>query len=538
MSTNTGSPGLSPLRRRAEALGVSALGGLVLWVGLRYQAAGPLLGLAYAILLMPALMERWRAPLTGFLPGFLTTIVIHHWAMAKFGWFVPFLLPPILMYIYGLQALMAGALRRWSRLPALVIIPLVIGAEESLRPVLALGQFNMYQVGTFLWDWPILIQAAEIVGSPGLSVLWSIPFAFLVDVLRARVDGPDSSSARWLKTGALASALSLVFVIGYGGVRLATLPEFEKGPRVAIIQPSEDHGPELTRDVVMLQRRMTLEHVPTGAADLIAWPENAILARYDRFPDYQATMKSLARSRESAIVFGTMDHAPGDPDRPSNASILISAEGEELGRYHKMVLFPFTERRVLVGVRELIPPLGKLIDTIVASAWHSGAPNGWSPDHVELLTMPWDSETGDHELSFWTPVCYEAAYTHLAREAVQGGARFFVNLTSEGWLGWAVSNNQMGANVLRAVEHRVGLVRVGNTGPSGFIAPSGEIEEYLVTFELKRRRLDAGVLTRPVLIGDGELTPYGRFGGVLDLLWPLSWLALLVGALAKRIRSA
>jgi apolipoprotein N-acyltransferase len=516
---------------------VSALGGLVLWIALRYQAAGPLLGLAYAILLMPAVVERWRAPLTGFMPGFLVTIVIHHWAMSKFGWFVPFLLPPILMYIYGLQALMAGALRRWSRLPALVIIPLAIGAEESLRPILALGQFNMYQVGTFLWDWPILIQAAELVGSPGLSVLWSIPFAWLVDLARTRIDGPTSSSGPWLRRGAILSATSLVFIIGYGGIRLATLPAFEEGPRVAIIQPSEDHGPDLTHDVVMIQRRMTLDHVAPGEADLIAWPENAILARYDRFPDYQATMKSLARSRNAAIVFGTMDHAPGDPDRPSNASVLISPEGEELGRYHKMVLFPFTERRVLVGVRELIPPLGRLIDAIVASAWHSGAPDGWSPDHVELLTMSWDSETGDDALSFWTPVCYEAAYTHLAREAALGGARFFVNLTSEGWLGWAVSNNQMGSNVLRAVEHRVGLVRVGNTGPSGFIAPSGEIEEYLVTFELQRRRLDAGVLTRAVQIGSGEPTLYGRIGGVLDMLWPLAWLALFVGVLAKRFRA-
>ena len=177
---------LSGTRRRLEALAVSLLGGLLLFVSARYGGFGLLMGPAYAVLLMPSVIERWRAPIVGFMPGFLAFQWIIHQPLAKFAWWVPYLLFTVLSLHYVLQPLLARALKKWTSLPAWIVLPLAVAVAEWTRPMFGVGSYNMFEVGTFLYAWPILTQAAEFVGALGLSVLWMIPFAYLVDWLRRR----------------------------------------------------------------------------------------------------------------------------------------------------------------------------------------------------------------------------------------------------------------------------------------------------------------------------------------------------------------
>jgi apolipoprotein N-acyltransferase len=554
VSVSTASPraGLSdpgPARRRAEAVGVSLLGGLVWWAAVTNAALGPLLAPAYVILMAPAVVQRWRAPLSGFLPGFWLAQIVLHWPLSRFGGFVPFVLPIVLTLHYPLQPIAAGLLRRVTSWPAVVIVPLAVGLGEWLRPLLGVGSFNMYMIGPFLYEWPVLTQLAEIVGAPGLSVLWVLPWAFLLDLARLRLDGAERVGRPTLRWGPLAAATALLLVVGYGLVRLPTV-SMEPGPRVAVVQPSQDHQlPEevrartrdprqlaqlydqLVRQVFLVQQRLTNEHVPRGAADLIVWPENSVLVRLlEEAPAprlYRENIRQLAASREAPLLLGTLGLSP--EGRPTNTTLLMGTGEEPLGRYDKVVLFPFTERRVLPGLQRRWPALADAINGLVLKAW-STAPDGWAPAGPEVLTLP--AGDGLSDLPFWTPVCYESCYGRLGRDARRQGARFFVNLTSEGWLGWAASNNMMAVNVLRAVENRVGLVRAGNTGPSGFILPSGRIDRYLRGFETGRLRLEPGVLVHRVALGSGEPTVYARFGGLFDALWPALWVLALVWGLA------
>lgn len=59
------------------------------------------------------------------------------------------------------------------------------------------------------------------------------------------------------------------------------------------------------------------------------------------------------------------------------------------------------------------------------------------------------------------------------------GARFFVNMTSEGEVGGPVQQQLLWISVLRAVENRVPYVRAGNTGISAFIDPLGRRRSVL-----------------------------------------------------------
>lgn len=523
--------GPGPARRRLEALGISVLAAVVLYAGTRWGVAGPLVGIAFALFLLPAVVERWRAPLTGFLPGWLAWIWIAHWHLVKYHWIAVILLPPVLTIGYLAAPLLAAALRRTTGAPAWVVLPLSMGATEWLAPQVNPGSFNLYGVGTFLYDWNVLVQAADLVGGLGLGVLWMIPCGLLVDLLRWRVDGTGAVGRRFVLSGAVAAAVVLIGLVGYGLMRPGQI-DSRPGPRIAIIQPSLDHAYDLTRQVVNKQQQMTAQWVAPGEADLIVWPENAILAPYESSPEYHSVVEWLSSSRDAPMLFGAQGTDPTGA-RPSNTAYLVNQQGEIAAEYHKVVLFPFTERRVFPALKEIWPWLHEQIIRLTLLAWRD-APNGWAPDGPEVITAEIDGRTW----RVWTPICYETSYAKLGRDARTQKAEFYVNLTSTGWLGWAPANAMLAASVLRAVEGRVGLVRAANTGVSGFVSPTGRIEEILRGARTGRPQLEAGALIRRVHISSAPVTLYARWGGLLD---PLSFILCLLGigvGLVRRWRMA
>lgn len=530
------SPDPGPFRRRVEALCVSLLGGVFLWAGLRWPEAGPLVGVAYAVLMAPAVVHRWRAPLFGFLPGFLAWVWLAHLPLKQFHWIAVVALPPLLTWSYFLAAVLASWLRRITRWPAWIILPIALGAGEWIRPFVNPGEFNLYGVGAALFDWTVLIQAADLVGAQGLTVLWMIPCGLLVEGARVLLDrnAPQSMAVPGHRSLLLGSAASLVVVVGlvtYGMVRGATV-ESHPGPRVAIVQPSLDHAYDLTRQVVLQQQRMTANWVPPGSSDLVVWPENAILAPYERTPEYQEVVAWLARSRQAPLLLGAQGFSP-DGTRPSNTAFLVNEQGEIAADYHKVVLFPFTERYVFPGLANVWPWLHERLIGLTLLAWRD-APNGWGPDEPEVIT----AELGGEPYRIWTPICYETAYTRLGRKARQQGADFFVNLTSTGWMGWAPANSMLGASVMRAVEARVGVVRAANTGVSGFISPIGTIDEVLMGKQHGRPQLDAGVVISRVQLSKASQPVYSRWGSWIDPLSFILCLGVLVFGLVRRLRSS
>jgi apolipoprotein N-acyltransferase len=525
--TPVAGPPLSRLRRTAEVLAVSLAGSLVLLAATRYEALGPLVVLGWVVLMTPAVIDRWRAPLLGFLPGLLIFMWLANLPLLKFGWIALALLPAVITLHYVVQSLLGWSLYRVSGWPLFLVLPLAMAAGEWTRALLGVGNFNMYQAGTFLFGYPVLIQAADLVGSYGLTFLWAIPAALLADLAKRAIDGPRPGDARRLRWGAAAAAAALAFLAVYGVARIGHVDE-GPGPRIAVVQPALEHSFPSTAQVLAGTVQQTLATVPRNSADLIAWPENSILANLDRWPEYEKSVATVARTLDTPVLFGTQNFGP-DGVRPANAAIVLNPAGERAGRYDKVVLFPFTERRGFPGLERAFPALSGLLTKLTLMAWRD-APNGWAGPGAIPLTL----EAGGRRWAFWTPLCYESCYPELGREARERGAEFFVNLTSEGWLGWALSNNQMGVNILRAVENRVGMVRVGNTGPSAFVAPDGRIEQYLRGARTGRFRLEEGTLIRPVTVPLGGPPPYTRWGGLIDRAWGAAWVLAMAWFLVRR----
>ena len=141
-----------------------------------------------------------------------------------------------------------------------------------------------------------------------------------------------------------------------------------------------------------------------------------------------------------------------------NSAYLISETGETLSRYDKMHLVPFGEfvpfRKILFFIEKLVVMIGD---------FGRGR---------EATVM----ETAGNKAG--VSICYELIFPDLIRQAVKNGANFLVNITNDAWFGKSAASYQhMSMGALRAVENRVPIVRVANTGISGTIESTGNLRD-------------------------------------------------------------
>jgi apolipoprotein N-acyltransferase len=127
------------------------------------------------------------------------------------------------------------------------------------------------------------------------------------------------------------------------------------------------------------------------------------------------------------------------------------------------------------------------------------------------------------ETRFGVLICYEAIYPELAREVVGRGAQFLVNISNDSWFE-AGAGPQQHYDIarFRAVENRVSLVRVTNSGISAVVDPAGR--------EIMRLRAQApAAQSVNVPIGPGG-SFYAWYGDV----FALACLGVSLGALTRR----
>jgi apolipoprotein N-acyltransferase len=90
-------------------------------------------------------------------------------------------------------------------------------------------------------------------------------------------------------------------------------------------------------------------------------------------------------------------------------------------------------------------------------------------------------QIGETRYQVGSLVCYEDVFPSLARKTARAGANVFFVATNNAWYGEEGGAEQHAAHsVLRAVENRRPVMRVGNGGWSGWIDSYGTIREVLV----------------------------------------------------------
>ncbi len=451
-------------------------------------------------------------------------------AFFNFGLFPPFAMGAVWFVFWLPFAPLLRRIHHRFRLPRTLTVPVIWVAVEWLRATFTLAHFDLFLLGYSQARFPVLIQVADVVGVYGVSCLVAAVNGLLADLWFTRRDHggwPGLRRSRRCLAAAAGVAAGFVLVSGYGAYRLAGAQR-SAGPRLAVVQPNEPHSLASSVGVHLRQVLLTEDGLEPADADLVIWPENAILDYLDREGAWLEDLAWLAARKRAPLLLGAMGRSEGHPGRVTNTAFLIDEAGRIRGRYDKQILFPWSE---YVPFDELLgriaPPLQIAHRMVVRLAW-GHLTVGQAGDRMTLFELPWQ----DTELPFAALICVENTYPPTPAEASRLGARFFVNITSEGLVGGPIQEQLLRISILRAVENRVPYVRAGNTGISGFIDAEGRVRSVL-----RGRRGgtidDAGVLVAELLLSPPRTTVYARSRDAFVKLFVAATLILLVWSLFR-----
>jgi apolipoprotein N-acyltransferase len=398
-------------------------------------------------------------------------------------------------------------------------------ALEWVRTRFVVGQVGLFAIGVTQFEHLRVIQVADLAGVSGVTFIVGAVNGALADAWFNRRRG-----WRRLALIALPPALLVAGATAYGTYRLAER-DFIAGPRIAAVQPNEMHSRDRQKARAVFDRQLafTRAEVPPGSADLIVWPENAVDGVLAEDSAYARGLAELAREKQAAVVTGAYSRAAERPYLHTSAYHL-SRDGEVLGTYHKLYLIPWSEYLPLEH--------GVLRSRTTFHRWHRATLarftgfTGMGIPGAELVTF--STRVGADSFRFATPICFEIVNSQFARAAAAKGADFLVNITSEGVLGPPVYTQTWAFSTFRAIENRIGVVRAGNNGISGFIDPNGRAQRVVRGEETGRAFLDKGVVIDRVRVDRRRHSFYRLHGDAFAHLCVaatvgLAGLALLAG---------
>lgn len=371
-------------------------------------------------------------------------------------------------------------------------------------------------------------QGADLVGVFGLTFLLLLVNESVLAILRGWRAGPAGPRFRH------APALGLVLLVGlppaYGVMRLHQLSEQAAGVapvRAALVQAgmvgydraAETLGPYLAiRAILDNHIALSREALAAGGIDLVAWPETVYPLAFGS-PESPEAEAFDRRLREYVfrtgvpLVFGASDTDGGRRYNAAHFLVPSAGEAEQVGRYRKLRLFPFSEA---------VPALLDRPWLRRRATWMGDWSRGDGP---EVIPLPLPD---GRAVRIAPLICYDALETGPARVAVRDGAELILTLSNDAWFEHGLAPRLIFIiSAFRSIETRRPQFRVTTTGISALITPTGEVRALM------------GQGERGVLIG--ELTP-GTGSTVLLKLgnWfgPFSVLgAVLVLVAARRIQA-
>lgn len=409
---------------------------------------------------------------------------------------------------YALFGLVVGRVRRRvGPGPLLPLLPALWMLLEVLRSVGELG-FPWCLTGAAWLESPLrpLYAASGELGLGGATALLAAMLVALADRWRAGRDAPAAPAAPRSGDGpgtagaggasrpvaralvGASVALWVLLVLGSRPLGDPVPPGDRSEPlAVAAIQADvsqADKWDDAKIDSTRLPYTRLTARAAARGAELVVWAETAVPAyiRYER--GLLNWVQGLARTHRVPILTGfpdarraTATTADGKPTLEKfNAAGLFTAAGQLQQTYGKHHLVPIGES---MPFQRWIPALGRL--DVGQAEWTPGEPPG-----------PMPLATGAGEVPLFTLICYEAAFSHLARDAVRAGGRVMVNITNDGWFGHPAGPRQHADLArIRAVECGVPLVRSANNGISLITGPDGTVVQRL---GLDRRGLVADTI--------------------------------------------
>lgn len=474
---------MNKLHRPAELPTVPAL---PLWMGFLLTAVSALCivtpsfretlwPLTWVALVPLFIALRHTSAKRGFLLGWwleaLVTWMAFYWlvdTMVRFG-YIPVPLSLTFFAIIGIGiGIRIGFFTWWLRVTSadagpwwyrLLLPPCTYVMLDYLYPRVFPWALGSTQLGA-----PFVTQIADLTGVYGITFLLVAVSVTVTAFLPGQ--SPLPAASRW-RMG-FTVGLLLLCAIGYGIWRpqqvrqaMQQAPDF----RLALIQPNigiDEKGTQDRRDAHFILQAEMSQATAAEQPDLIIWPETmypyAVPTQANRL-----ALPSLKVSPNTHWLIGALVYnLEGKRVQRFNSALLVGPDAGIVERYDKRQLLAFGEyipfQRYFPFLRSISPTIGDL-----------------TPGTGGLVTLPSGVAIGPL-------ICYEDILPALGREAVQQGAAVLVNLTNNAWFGLSRAPYQHRLlAAFRAIENRVYLVRVTNTGLTSIIDPLGREQTPLPT---------------------------------------------------------
>jgi apolipoprotein N-acyltransferase len=354
--------------------------------------------------------------------------------------------------IYAVVLAIMWHARRTTGWPMAVLVPPLWVASEMLLMHLSDLSFPWLPLALGVSHSPHLAQLADLSGEHGLSAWIALINGLLADAWLLRRSR--------MKLVGLAAVLGIA-LYGYGAWRLATIALRPLAPILAVQPniPEDDKMQEALRTkfigILMNETRAGLRGERPA---LVVWPETALPDFLSNHADWPDSIRTLATASQTPLLFGVID-LRWYPDKTYdfyNAALLADSTGAITTQppYRKSYLVPIVERVPFVNPH-----------------WFAG------------LKYFGGFGRGEHPVPFRLPfglvgvvICYESIFGDLFRVYRNQGTDAILNITNDAWFGETNAPYQHVAHLrLRAIENRLGVVQVANTGISEYVDPLGRV---------------------------------------------------------------
>ena len=452
-----------------------------------------------------------RSFFLGMVFGLFAYTGVFYWTYMPMSYYggisslVSILLMLLLSFYLSLYTSLFAYLISWSRvrfsLPLFVTVPVAFTALDFFRAYLLTG-FPWGYLGHSQLPWLACMQVLDITGVYGVTFVIAAVnvalFLILKWVIGTRKTFPIT------ETVLAASLVVVICVYGLFALQREDRLYAESSPiTIAMIQGSIRQDlkwdPHYQDETLSIYEELTLKSIEYDP-DLVVWPETATPfffqdpQRYaPRTQEYASRIISLADDNNVYLFFGSPAYELWENNYIAyfNRAYMLSPEGETLGFYDKRHLVPFGE---YVPMKKLLFFVSKLTQNVGES----------QPGYV---TDPIDTEFGP----IGSLICYESIFPEISRMFARKDAALLINITNDAWYGTTSAPYQhFSLAQLRAIETRLPLIRVANTGISAVVHSTGRTEMITPLF----RRTIAIAFVQPA----PRTTFYTRFGDVFAWL--------------------
>jgi apolipoprotein N-acyltransferase len=356
-----------------------------------------------------------------------------------------------------------------------------------------------------LYPFPVFTQILDLGGVPLLLFcLLSVNWLLVEGILRTR-----KLQSNWFPFVSVFVLMGLITIYGVFRLNQFHSATMAMGPdrliTIASIQPNipvskrADVPPEdKNNDVITLVTMSEQALKDNPNAELVVWPEIPLWRSCDDSSDERKLLLGLAKEKKTPFLINCAKKST-DGKSYSNTAMYISKNGEYLSWYQKQKQFPFGE---YIPYERQLPFLRKLF---IDSA-------DYVPGHEDKL---FEIKKGCRIIP---TICYEVVFSSDIRRFVEKGGNIIVNLADDAWFGkGSASAFHMSLGIYRAIEYRVPVIRVTNSGNGLFVRASGEIVPGSRTPDFRK-----ATKTFPVCIPENR-SPYTRIGDAFLYLITILW---------------